>query len=265
MQALLDLIGQVRELQQLTLLGFARGLGAFSMLPLFAAQFPRQVRLAPAIAALPAVVWSHRTAPLDPGGIEVLVLWALAEFLIGALLTLPVGLLFWAAQSAGELIDIKTGANNSAVFGSAPGAPEGPAQIAMTQLAVLGFLAGNGLQSLIQALWRSYEWIPLGGYAELSVQALPALVVQLTGQLAGLTLQLFGPFLVVFLLVEFGIGLMGKFASQLQVSTIAAPLKSLLFPLILLIVLQWPGYLSAPVEAALTGLQQAVRVLTTVR
>ncbi len=257
----------LQDLLALLALGFARGWGAFLVLPLFAAaQFPRQVRLALPIALLPALLAVQLPAAAEvlpaPGNTLVLLGWLLAELAIGLVLTLPVAALFWAAQSAGELIDIKTGANNNALFGTGADSPVGPAQILFTQLAVLLLVAHEGLHAIAAALWRSYEVIPIGRYGDIDIARLPGMMVGLVDRVMVATLHLFGPFLVVFLLVEFGIGLIGKLAQQLQVSNITAPIKSLLFPALLLLMLFDPRLLGLPAEWSLVRLGQWLPELT---
>jgi len=246
-------------------LAFARGLGAFMLMPTFlAATYPRQLRTAIPLAMLP-LVWlslGDRELPSADGGMGLYLLWLAAEFAIGLLLTLPVGLLMFAAQSAGELIDIKTGANNSAVFGALPDAPSGPAQTLMVQLALAAFVAAGGLQAMAAALCHSYRLVPVGDYARLSIDGLPTLAVTAMGQLMTVTWHVFGPLLVVFLLVEIGIGLAAKMSPQLQVGTVTAPLKSLVFPLLLLVLLRDPTLLGLPTELGLAQLSGMLGTLS---
>lgn len=245
-------------------LAWARCLGVFAFLPLFQAlAFPMQVRIAIPLATLPVALLGLRAAGTLPApeGLVALLLGLGAEFFIGALLGLPVMLAFHAAQSAGELVDIKTGANNNAVFGTGAGSPEGPAQTLMVQLALLAFLAADGLQTMVRACWRSYTLVPPGGVAMLSADALPALAALAAGQVAALALQIFAPLMIVFLLGEAAIGLAGRLAPQLQVSTIAAPAKSLTFPLLLLALAGAPWFLLQPMAGALAGMQGFVELL----
>jgi type III secretion protein T len=247
----------VRVLLINALLLFSRALGAFALLPVYAAaSLPQHLRLAVPVACLPILMAATKGQPLLAldAPVELWLVWALAEFFIGTLLTLPVGILFWAAQSAGELIDIKTGANNNAVFNTGAGTPDGPAQILMVQLAMLTFLASNGLQTVVKAVWGSYQVIPIGGYDNIQLLTLPIIAQDLLGQVFLAVVHIFIPFLIFFLLLEVGIGLAGKLAEQLQVSNIAAPLKSLMFPLLLLILLHNPEFLGFPAALSLESM-----------
>lgn len=254
-------VALLQDLLALTALGFARGWGAFMILPLLAAaQFPRPVRLALPVALLPALLAFQLPAArelLPPAGDTLILLgWLLAELAIGLVLTLPVAALFWAAQSAGELIDIKTGANNNALFGTGADSPVGPAQVLFTQLAVLVLVAHDGLHAMAAAIWRSYEIIPIGRYGDIQLARLPEMMVGLIDRVMWATLHLFGPFLIVFLLIESGVGLISKLAQQLQVDGITAPVKSLLFPALLLLMLFDPRLLGLPAEWSLVQLGQ---------
>ncbi len=244
-------------------LAFARFMGAFLLLPLMPMTLPRHVRMCVPIAVWPLVVAGlhlQPAAPLPPS-VPVLMAWLVVEFAIGVLSTLPAALLFWAAQSAGELIDIKTGANNNAVFGGAPGSPEGPAQTLMTQLAVLAFIAGGGVQHVVSAVIATYRLLPVGRYAQVQLERLPLVAAEAGAQLFAATFHLFGPFFTVFLLIEFGIGIAGKQAQQLQVSSITAPAKGLVLPVLVLVLLAHWGWVATPAEFSVSGMAAIVRSL----
>jgi type III secretion protein T len=245
-------------------LSWMRCLGAFAFFPLFFSQpFPRQMRLAIPVATLPIAMMAllPRAEQIQSASGLTLLIWLAMEFILGVVITLPVGVGFWAAQCAGELIDIKTGANNNAVFGTGVDAPEGPAQLLMAQFALLAFVAGQGLQAMVGAVWSSYRLVPVGAYERLSANGLPLLAQTLCGELMELVVRLFAPLLVVFLLLEFGIGIAGRMAQQLQVNTIAAPMKSLLFPLAMIPLLLLGWYLGEPMARALAGMEPLLRLL----
>lgn len=247
----------------LATLAYARGFGLFMLLPLFLANpFPPQMRTAIPAAVLPImlVALSAKGMPAQIDGTGMLMLSIAAELAIGALISIPVGALFWAAQSAGELIDIQTGANNNAVFNTGVGSPEGPAQTLMVQLAMLAFLAADGLHAMVAALWSSYALVPVGAYDAFAFERLPGFLTGAVAQLMVAILQIAGPLVTMFLLLELGIGLAGRMAQQLHVSTIAAPAKGLLFPLLLLMLVPASWFLVRPMAEALGLMKAAIGV-----
>lgn len=227
----------------------ARAFGAFMLLPLLAGQmFPRQVRTAIPIALLPLLLAAPALADrpglaLESGLVGVL----LAELVYGLVLSLPAGVLFWAAHAAGELIDIQTGANNNQVFNPMSQSMDGPAAGLFLQLAVFGFIAFGGLHEHVRALVTSYATVPVGAIARFDVTVLPAAAAALVDQTLSIAIRMAAPMLGIFLVVEFAFGLLAKPLPQLPVPALAAAVKSLLLPLVLLVVLYAiDGYLRPP-------------------
>jgi type III secretory pathway component EscT len=237
---------------------FARALGCFAFLPAFAARsFPVQVRAAIPIAILPIVL---ATAGSVPGASPALS-WSILplvvlEFALGVALSLPACVLFWAARGAGEMIDIQTGANNQEVFTAMTNGADGPAAQLFTQLALLGFLSAGGLHELVRTLWASYPAIGPGGATGLDTLAAQALAAQLLGMVVVLALKVCMPMVAVFLLLELALAVTARAMPQLPVPAISAALKSLLLPLVLLVVLQAFGdYLQPPSASSLDVLR----------
>lgn len=244
-----ELVDELGRRGGLAVLVFARALGCFAILPMFAAAvFPLQVRIALPIAMLPLAV----TVGLSAGWAPLALSWSVVpraglEFLIGIVLSLPACVLFWAARGAGELIDTQTGASNQEVFTAMTNGNDGPAAQLFVQLAVLGFLASGGLQSLLSTLWTSYAALAPG--AGLGFEAPAALEVgrQLLTQTVALATRVAMPLVALFLLVDIGLAMASRTMPQLPLMAVTAAMKSLLLAVALLVVLQaWTDYLHPP-------------------
>jgi flagellar biosynthesis protein FliR len=242
-------------------LRFVRLIGAFALLPLYAIQpFPPQLSRALPIAGLPLLLYCS-WGGVWPGTLPAIefdlwfVLSVAAEFAIGVLISLPVGVLFWAAVSAGELIDTQTGANNNAVFNPSMATPEGPSGAVMSQLVALGFVSAGGLQLMYMSAARSFTAMPVGDYGRINLAALVTLAEQILSSMTALAVELFAPLLGLFFIIQLTVALVGKLASQLHLDTVSAPLKALVLPLALLVLLQLPQYLGEPLSLSLERLQ----------
>ena len=241
----------------------ARMLGAFVFLPLFSKNLPNQVRTALPLACLPLVYFAmQKVGTLPTSASSNLLFSVVFEFFFGFLITLPAGLVFWVAHAAGELIDIQTGASNNAVFNPSTESPEGPASVLMSQLAILVFVVGGGFQSILRAILTSYRVVPPNDYSGLNFSALPSIVDQIFSQFVVGIFHLFTPIMVLFLMVELCIGLAAKLAQQLHIETITAPLKSLFFPICLIVLLQQPDFIGLPAAMSFDGMIAALKVLT---
>ena len=250
----------------LAVLSLARPWGAFLLLPIIApTAFPRQVRWAIPLAITPAVFWARAqggAAPPEPG--LGLLFSIVAELWAGFIITLPAAVFVWAAGAAGALLDTQTGASNNEVFNPMTGSQEGPASLLLTQFAIIGFVGAGGLLEIVRALWHSAAHIPV---AADFVQPGMFLTVTLSSVEGVMTtaIRAAAPLLALFLATEATIALAGKFAPQLNVSAIAAPIKSLLLPAGMCVMVALPAYFGAPQHDAIEQISQYLRVFVSGR
>ena len=241
-----ELLDLIRERGGLVLLIFARGVGCFALLPFFPkGLLPQQVRFALPIAMMPLLVIGAGSASWSYPPLSWELLPRLAvEFFIGIAVGLPACIVFWAARSAGEMVDIQTGANNQELYAAMTGGNDGPAAQLFVQLALLGFLAAGGLQELLAALWASYGAVPPGGTGVVNTGLLPELAGRLISLVTTLALQVCMPLLAAFLMIEFTFAMAARKMKELPLQAITAAVKSLLLPLALIFVLRlFPDYL----------------------
>lgn len=143
--------------------------------------------------------------------------------LLGVLLSMP----FWMFESVGALLDNQRGALAGGQLNPSLGPDATPIGHLFKQLAVFLLMISLGLGAMTQVIWDSYliwpatVWFPLPAANGFSL---------FTGLLADTFTHMMlyaAPFIAVLLLLEFGIALLGVYSQQLQVSTLAPPLKSL--------------------------------------
>lgn len=144
-------------------------------------------------------------------------------FLLGVLLAMP----FWMFESVGALLDNQRGALAGGQLNPALGPDATPIGHMLKELAIFLLMVSLGLGALTQVIWDSYliwpptEWLPLPAVNGFSV------FVGLLGDTFTHMMLYAAPFIAVLLLLEFGIALLGLYSPQLQVSTLAPPVKCL--------------------------------------
>nr|WP_277990637.1 type III secretion system export apparatus subunit SctT [Pseudomonas sp. Marseille-Q1929] len=143
--------------------------------------------------------------------------------LLGVLLSMP----FWMFESVGALLDNQRGALAGGQLNPSLGPDATPIGHLFKQLAIFLLMISLGLGAMTQVIWDSYliwpatVWFPLPGANGLGL---------FLGLLADTFTHMMlyaAPFIAVLLLLEFGIALLGVYSQQLQVSTLAPPVKSL--------------------------------------
>lgn len=186
---------------------------------------------------------------------EVMLVGVLAkELLVGLAITFVVGMVFWAVQAGGGLIDTFRGGNMGEA--ALPGGEGRETALGALLLfwAIVIFLAIGGHRLAVAALVESYRVLPLTGIPSLSGSAqLVTYCIELSGSLWLVALALSAPALAALLLADVSLGWVNRFAPQLNVYFVAMPLKALLGLLVVLLVIGamleiLPGMLAAAVR-----------------
>lgn len=150
---------------------------------------------------------------------------ALKEGLIGILLGFAVGTVFWTAEGVGMLIDNQAGYNNIQQNNPLSGQQSTPVGNLLSQLAIGGFYMLGGMTVFVGMLLDSFTWWPIKGatpdWPQLLERFLPTQISSLTDT----TLKIAAPVLVTLMLIDLGIGLLGKAAEKLEPNSLGQPIK----------------------------------------
>lgn len=150
---------------------------------------------------------------------------ALKEGFIGVLLGFAVATVFWTAEGVGMLIDNQAGYNNIQQNNPLTGQQSTPVGNLLSQLAIGGFYMLGGMMAFVGMLLDSFKWWPIKGVAPDWPQLLERfLPTHVSGQ-AETLLKIAAPVLVTLLLIDLGIGLLGKAAEKLEPNSLGQPLK----------------------------------------
>lgn len=155
----------------------------------------------------------------------------LKEVLIGTLIGLTSGILFWAVQSAGFFIDNQRGLSQAAGADILTGEQTSPLGSFLFQAIVFVFFMTGSFMVFLHFIYTSYEAWPVLSLVPLQMvfsDEFPLWFASQVNYLMLLMLLLSGPIVMACLLTDFSLGLMNRFASQLNVYVLAMPIKSAL-------------------------------------
>lgn len=156
--------------------------------------------------------------------LQLLVL-VLKEGMLGLMLGFACAVVFWVAEAVGALIDNQAGFNNVQQTNPMSGQESTPLGNVMGQLAHACFWMLGGIGVLIGLVFESFHWWPLSRVAP----DWSAVLLQFTQhQLAALmrmTIVLAAPVMLVLLLIDIGLGLIGKTADKLEPNSLSQPIK----------------------------------------
>ncbi|WP_226477355.1 type III secretion system export apparatus subunit SctT [Pseudomonas sp. MWU16_30323] len=152
-------------------------------------------------------------------------------FLLGTLLAMP----FWMFESVGALLDNQRGALAGGQLNPSLGPDATPIGHLFKQLVIYLLIVMLGLSVLTQVIWDSYliwpatAWLPLPAVNGFSV------FLGVLGDTFTYMMLYAAPFIAVLLFLEFGFAVLGLYSPQLQVSTLATPVKCLAGLVVLLL------------------------------
>lgn len=177
----------------------------------------------------PAVVDSLPSLEMGTTGLLFLLGALLVkEVFLGILLGLLAGMLFWAMQSAGYLIDLSRGASNAEGPDNFTSEQTTPMGSLLFQGAVYMFFVGGGFISFLGVIYMGYsvwpvsEMVPL---ASLHDMRLPLFFAEQVGWLMLHMLLLAAPVVMACLMIDVALGLISRSAPQLNVYVLAMPIK----------------------------------------
>jgi type III secretion protein T len=203
--------------------------------PLFSQKaFPELVRggvtLAFALFAWP--ITAHSMPEPMPSGYEWLYIVP-KELFIGYVFGVVLGVVVWALESAGTIIDSETGANNAAQMDPGAGAPLGPTGVFLRQYALALLLTSGILGQYLVALVQSLTvWPWHAPWPDASILR-QVFFENRAATYWTLTLRLVAPVMFVLLLTELGLGLINRTTPSFDVYRLGMPIKSLLAALVM--------------------------------
>jgi type III secretion protein T len=200
---------------------------AFLVLPLLSGQnMPALVRnsffvslailIYPLAAAAPAVSVATGTWPLI----------ILKELFVGVFIGFLFGAPFWAVSAAGNLIDTKVGSNIAVLFDPVQGHETSLTGQLLAQLAAWLFLASGAFTLFLDLLMRSYTLWPVGRMLPPLTVLGQNLAIDQFSSLLTVALMLAAPALVVLSLIDLCLGLINRYAQQLNVFSFALAIKA---------------------------------------
>lgn len=187
----------------------------------------------------------------------------LKESLVGLALGLVTGMMFWAAEAGGRLIDTARGANLAEIMVPQLGIRSSPLGELYFQLAIVLFISLGGLRIFLSALGISYQILPLTEFPSMhGLGQFAFYAIRLSADLFTLGLALAAPVLATLFISEVILGLVHRFVPQMNVFFLAMPAKAILSILALMLVIgSVVRFLPLILDTILPNFQKAIHLL----
>jgi len=200
---------------------------AFLLVPLFTAQIiPSMVRNSIFISlALLNLALNPDLQPITVDTFSLLMLFA-KEIFVGVAIGFLFAVMLWAFEAAGQIIDTKVGTTQGQVQDPLTGNQTTLNGALFGRLASFIFMAGGGFMVMIGALLESFAIWPVGAtWPSLNLAGV-SVFEETFGRIMTLTLLIAAPALVLLYLIEGILGLINRFAPQLNVFSLSLSLKA---------------------------------------
>ncbi|RQP21277.1 type III secretion system export apparatus subunit SctT [Piscinibacter terrae] len=223
---LFEAIHSLRDLALLLGLSTTRVAVAFLLLPVFAPEtVPALVRNAIflamgmlTVALQPAVPVEHFTTSQWIG------LFA-KESMLGLALGFGLAAFLWAFEAAGQIVDTKISVGNTQLTDPMSGQQVSVSGALMGRLATFMFMMGGGMLLFVGTVVESFHAWPLAQMSIVPRQAAVPVFEHHLADLMTLAFLIAAPALVVMFAVDMSLGLVNRYAPQLNVIAISMSIK----------------------------------------
>ncbi len=165
---------------------------------------------------------------------KVIILLILKETLIGLLIGFIISLTFLIPQAIGDFIDNQRGASIASVFNPAFGAQASPLGVLLSQAFLVWFIVSGGFIIFFELVFTSFSILPIGSFLPEGNHHLWSYAAHAFSLFMKLALIISAPVVLSMLISEIALGLVSRFAPQLNVFFISMSLKSVVAIFILL-------------------------------
>lgn len=225
--ALSQALGSYEELIISMMLSLPRIAASLIILPLMTKEnVPVMVRNSLCVM-LAIIVYPIAFAGVDASTIPSVMfpLIVVKELLIGAGIGFLFGSIFWALSTAGGIIDTQTGMNMANALDPIQGHQATPTSIWLSQFGTWLFMASGGFLIFLDVLLTSYKAFPVNTtYATLRLSSAGIFIDEMSFIMSK-ALLFAAPAILVLSLIDFGFGLVNRFAQQLNILPLSMPTK----------------------------------------
>jgi len=209
-------------------LGLPRLFAIFAMIPIFGRNILIGSSRNAVVVSLALFLYPTYSQSIDVATLSGLDYTAivLKEGVLGILMGFGLSRIFWAVESMGFLIDNQRGSTMASSVDPLTGSQTSPLGIFLTQVVTIYFFISGAVFVTLLAIYESYNIMPVASFLpELRLDS-ARYFLTLVDHILALALLLAAPAMIAMFLSEFALGLISRFAPQLNVFFLAMPVKS---------------------------------------
>ena len=167
--------------------------------------------------------------------LNLLLVLTAKEVFVGLMMGAVPMAIFWGFQSIGAFIDNQRGATSGSSLDPLLGEQNSPLGVLFMQSSIAMLFVLGGFYYFMQTVYTSYLYWPIGGmYPEFNRELVNFMLVSILYALQ-ICVLLAAPIIIVLVLTDICMGLIGRFAPNLDVFFLSMPIKSVIAVFILLL------------------------------
>ncbi|CAM2065491.1 type III secretion system export apparatus subunit SctT [Sulfidibacter corallicola] len=256
----MEYMDQVKQVVLTIAMCAPRMLAMFSVIP-FLGQSILQGMVRNSIVVSFTLMVYPMVSPTMPEQLDMITIVAVLakEVLIGVIIGFVVSVVFWIGESVGFFIDNQRGTTMAQVVDPLSGHQTSPLGSMFLQLLATLFLSSGGFLLVLGGLFETYKLWPVFSFFPNIGPEFAIFFLDLVDLLMEYTVLFAAPIIIAVFVAEYGLGLINRFAPQLNVFFLSMPIKSAVGSFILIIYTYYVFYLLMGSDLVLGDIIQFIK------
>jgi type III secretion protein T len=218
-------------------IGLARMSGLVLVMPVFLRMGLQGVLRAGValVLALPLLPFIAATFPFDQISAGPFAAILFKEVMVGLTIGIILGIPIWAAEAAGEFLDLQRGINFGDMIDASLATTNNITGTLFSLIVVAIFFASGGLNITIRTVYESYSLWPLTNFLPVFREGSGPLFLNLLDELFSMGLMLVVPIVIALLLSDLSLALIARAAPHMNIFVLSLTVKNLVFALLLVL------------------------------
>lgn len=179
------------------------------------------------VFALPMVPFVLGAITQEPMTIPQIVGLVLKEFAVGMVIGFVLGVPIWAAEIAGDVLDLQRGSSFAGIVDPGSGAESSVLSTLLGLAIVAVFFVLGGLPLILKAVYGSYVYWPMNTYLPIFSDEAAKLLLSMMDDLMRMGLLLVAPLVIALLITDFALALVARTAQHLHIFDLSLSVKNL--------------------------------------
>ncbi|RVB80612.1 EscT/YscT/HrcT family type III secretion system export apparatus protein [Mesorhizobium sp. M6A.T.Cr.TU.014.01.1.1] len=215
----------------------ARMAGLMLLMPLFSrVRLTGVLRNGVALAlALPLIPMIADVLGRSDLTLAMVLAFMLKEVLVGATLGIAMGIPFWAAEAAGEILDLQRGSTMGSLIDPMMTHETSTTGTFLAIIMVALYLAAGGLELTLNSFYDSYSLWPIDRLLPVFSEEAATVFLGLLTQVLTMALTMVFPLIICMLLSDLVLAFLARASPHLNIFALSLIVKTLVFSLVLVL------------------------------